>query len=140
MNYSRIPCRGSPDAPKFSGQPEELTDYLDDITDLCEATGSKEDARKIKLALKYVSPDVKELWSHAAGASNGDWEDFVLQITRFYPEIDHDRKYSRASLQDLVEKWSRTPMLSCASLGKYLRDFERISLFLAHKERLSSIE
>ncbi|KAG6326102.1 hypothetical protein ID866_12988, partial [Astraeus odoratus] len=31
-------------------------------------------------------------------------------------------------------------MLSCASLGKYLRDFEHISLFLVHKDRLSSIE
>ncbi|KAG6331453.1 hypothetical protein ID866_7636 [Astraeus odoratus] len=129
MNYSRIPCQGSPDTPKFSGQPEELTDYLDDITDLYKATRSKEDAQKIKLALNYADPDVKELWSHATGASNGDWEDLILQITHFYPEIDHDHKYSHVSLQDLVEKWSHTPMLSHVSLGKYLHGFECIHCF-----------
>jgi hypothetical protein len=135
-----MPCRGSPDAPRFSGQPEDLAHYLDDVAQLCEATGSLDGSRKIKYALKYISREVEELWTLAAEESGGDWSEFLQKTARFYPEIDWDWKYSRAHLRDTVKRWASSPMTSRAHLGQYLRDFERIALYLVRKKRLSEEE
>ena len=58
MISPQMPCKGVPKAPTFSGDPCDVTDYLDDIARLCEACGAISGAEKIKYTLKYVSHEV----------------------------------------------------------------------------------
>ena len=55
MIFLQMPCKGAPKAPTFSGDPCDITDYLDDVARLCEACRAISGAEKIKYALKYVS-------------------------------------------------------------------------------------
>ena len=140
MITPQMPCRGVPKAPTFSGDPCDVTDYLDDVAQLCEACGAISGAEKIKYVLKYVSCEVEKLWCHAAHYCKADWDAFGRLVMRFYPEVDADTCHTRSALQHVIERQVSIPMTSRADLGAYLCEFESISLYLLHKEHLSQSE
>ncbi|KIM52199.1 hypothetical protein SCLCIDRAFT_141677, partial [Scleroderma citrinum Foug A] len=135
-----MPCKGVPKAPTFSGDPCDITDYLDDVAQLCKACGAISGAEKIKYALKYVSCEVEKLWCHATHYCKADWDAFGRLVMCFYPEVDADACHTRSALQHVVERQVSIPMTSQVDLGAYLHEFESISLYLLRKEHLSESE
>ena len=140
MISPQMPCKGVPKAPTFSGDPCDVTDYLDDIARLCEACGAISGAEKIKYTLKYVSHEVEKLWCHAAHYCKANWDAFGHLVMCFYPEVDVDACHTCSALQHVIERQVSIPMTSRADLGAYLHKFESISLYLLCKERLSESE
>ena len=112
MITPQMPCRGAPKAPTFSGDPCDVTDYLDDIAQLCEACGAISGAEKIKYALKYMSHEVEKLWCHAMHYCKADWDAFGRLVMRFYPEVDVDVCHTRSALQRVIEQQVSIPMTS----------------------------
>ncbi|KIO02212.1 hypothetical protein M404DRAFT_716276 [Pisolithus tinctorius Marx 270] len=84
----KIPCRGSPEALSFSGRPEDLRSYFDDIIDFCDGFGLSDGLARIKFALKYAPVELVDLWSHLADTRNGDWSYFTSEVVRLYPELE----------------------------------------------------
>ncbi|KIO12023.1 hypothetical protein M404DRAFT_994075 [Pisolithus tinctorius Marx 270] len=76
----KIPCRGSPEAPSFSGRPEDLRSYFDDIIDFCDRFGLSDGLARIKFALKYAPVESVDLWSHLADTRSGDWCYFTSEV------------------------------------------------------------
>ncbi|KIN94384.1 hypothetical protein M404DRAFT_168439 [Pisolithus tinctorius Marx 270] len=84
----KISCRGLPKAPSFSGCPEDLQSYFDDIIDFCDGFGLSDGPEQIKFALKYAPFELADLWSHFVSSSQGDWAHFTSEITQQYPELE----------------------------------------------------
>ncbi|KIO02913.1 hypothetical protein M404DRAFT_637592, partial [Pisolithus tinctorius Marx 270] len=83
----KTPCQGSPKAPSFSGHPEDLQSYFDDIINFCDGFGLSDGPERIRCALKYAPFESADLWSHFISSSQGDWARFTLEITQQYPEL-----------------------------------------------------
>ncbi|KIN99751.1 hypothetical protein M404DRAFT_964334, partial [Pisolithus tinctorius Marx 270] len=84
----KIPCQGSPEAPSFSGHPEDLQGYFDDIINFCDRFSLSDRLVCIKFALKYALVELVDLWSHLADTRNGDWSCFTSEVVRLYPELE----------------------------------------------------
>ncbi|KIO05199.1 hypothetical protein M404DRAFT_535629 [Pisolithus tinctorius Marx 270] len=123
----KIPCRGSPEAPSFSGRPEDLRSYFDDIIDFCDRFGLSDGLARIKFALKYAPFESADLWSHLAESSNGDWARFTLEVTQQYPEL---QEVARNKFYKLRKVLASSDTISISSLGEYYRIFHRFSLSL----------
>ncbi|KIN94399.1 hypothetical protein M404DRAFT_168375 [Pisolithus tinctorius Marx 270] len=76
----KILCRGSPEAPSFSGRPKDLQHYFDDISDFCDGYRLSDGLARIKLALKYAPFESANLWSHFVEESGGDWTCFTSEV------------------------------------------------------------
>ncbi|KIO14694.1 hypothetical protein M404DRAFT_182046 [Pisolithus tinctorius Marx 270] len=126
----KIPCRGSPEAPSFSGRPEDLRSYFDDIIDFCDGFGLSDGLARIKFALKYAPFESADLWSHFVSSSQGDWARFTLEITQQYPELDETSRSHADELASLKVGFASSEVVSMSSLGQYYRNFRRISLSL----------
>ncbi|KIO02899.1 hypothetical protein M404DRAFT_637503 [Pisolithus tinctorius Marx 270] len=126
----KIPCRGSPEAPSFSGRPEDLRSYFDDIIDFCDGFGLSDGPERIRFALKYAPFESADLWSHFVSSSKGDWAHFTSEITQQYPELDETSRSHAAELASLKVGFASSDVVSMSSLGQYYRNFRRISLSL----------
>ncbi|KIO13201.1 hypothetical protein M404DRAFT_564736 [Pisolithus tinctorius Marx 270] len=123
----KIPCRGSPEAPSFSGRPEDLQSYFDDIIDFCDGFGLSDGLARIKFALKYAPFESADLWSHLAESSNGDWARFTSEVTQQYPEL---QEVTRNKFYKLRKALTSSDTILTSSLGEYYRIFCRFSLSL----------
>ncbi|KIN93786.1 hypothetical protein M404DRAFT_35727 [Pisolithus tinctorius Marx 270] len=123
----KIPCRGSPKAPSFSGRPEDLQSYFDDIIDFCDGFSLSDGLARIKFALKYAPFESADLWSHLAESSNGDWARFTSEVTQQYPEL---QEVTRNKFYKLRKALTSSDTISTSSLGEYYHIFRRFSLSL----------
>ncbi|KIO01166.1 hypothetical protein M404DRAFT_28891 [Pisolithus tinctorius Marx 270] len=116
----KIPCRGSPEAPSFSGHPEDLQSYFDDISDFCDGYRLSDGLACIKLALKYVPFESADLWSHFVEESGGDWTSFTSEVGWLYPELEESRKNRFFRLRSA---FVCLEVISLSSLGEYFHSF-----------------
>ncbi|KAI5998335.1 hypothetical protein F5J12DRAFT_895534 [Pisolithus orientalis] len=123
----KIPCRGSPEAPSFSGHPEDLQFYFDDIIDFCDGFGLSDGPERIRFALKYAPFESADLWSHFVSSSQGDWARFTSEITQQYSEL---QEITRNKFYKLRKALASSDTISTSSLGEYYRIFRRLSLSL----------
>ncbi|KIO09159.1 hypothetical protein M404DRAFT_308250 [Pisolithus tinctorius Marx 270] len=126
----KIPCQGSPEAPSFSGRPEDLQSYFDDIIDFCDGFGLSDGLVRIKFVLKYAPFELADLWSHFISSSQGDWARFTSEITQQYPELDETSRSHATELASLKVGFASSDVISMSSLGQYYRNFHQISLSL----------
>ncbi|KAI5997611.1 hypothetical protein F5J12DRAFT_928970 [Pisolithus orientalis] len=129
----KIPCRGSPEAPSFSGHPEDLQSYFDDIIDFCDGFGLSDGPERIRFALKYAPFESADLWSHFVSSSQGDWARFTSEITQQYPEL---QEITRNKFYKLRKVLASSETISTSSLGEYYRIFCRLSLSLEKEHGL----
>jgi len=110
-NLAQMPIKGSNKAPTFDGKTDELVEFLENVSDLADAAGLK-DQLKIKACLKYASRDEVEAWETCPETAGSDFAKFVTAIKELYPGCDSKRKYFPEQLIALTEEQSATPMLT----------------------------
>ncbi|KIO07914.1 hypothetical protein M404DRAFT_55427, partial [Pisolithus tinctorius Marx 270] len=130
-----IPCRGSPEAPSFSGRPEDLRSYFDDIIDFCDRFGLSDGLTCIKFALKYAPVESVDLWSHLADTRSGDWCYFTSEVVWLYPELEESCRNQFFRLKSAL---ASSDAISVSSLGEYFRSFCRFSLSLEKQKESTS--
>ncbi|KIO10665.1 hypothetical protein M404DRAFT_128265, partial [Pisolithus tinctorius Marx 270] len=131
----KIPCRGSPEAPSFSGRPEDLRSYFDDIIDFCDGFGLSDGLARIKFALKYAPFESADLWSHLAESSNGDWDCFTSDVVQLYPELEES---CRDRFFRLRSAFKDSDTVSVSSLGEYFRSYCHYLASLVKQKKPSS--
>lgn len=138
--FSSMPNRFHVNAPRFDGQPDNLTPFFEDIEDLANAC-SLPDNWKIHFTLKYIaSVEDLILWKTYARAAvkTGDWEQFKKRVYTLYPEVAEPGNHTFGSLNALVEKQAKVPIKGPSDVGEYYRKFLPIVDCLKNKEQLTS--
>ncbi|KIO13944.1 hypothetical protein M404DRAFT_121741 [Pisolithus tinctorius Marx 270] len=123
----KIPCRGSPKALSFSGHPEDLQSYFDDIINFCDGFGLSDGPEQIRFALKYAPLELADLWSHFGSSSEGDWARFTLEVTQQYPEL---QEVTRNKFYKLRKVLASSDTILTSSLGECYCLFHCFSLSL----------
>ncbi|KAG2115751.1 uncharacterized protein F5147DRAFT_769180 [Suillus discolor] len=96
-NTHSMPIANSRLAPRFSGNPYEVLDFLNTVDQLRQHADLPENIR-IKYALKYMDYNERELWQTCEECTGNNYEDFANTILDLYPEIG--RRYVRPESPD----------------------------------------
>ncbi|KAI6097706.1 hypothetical protein EDD16DRAFT_1716061 [Pisolithus croceorrhizus] len=91
-------------APRFTGHPDELIWFLEDVRDLCMQAGCFKDCEWAQWSIYYLGIEEFKRWRHLLHAET-DWADFLKDATRLFslfrcPIVC----YSKHDLYDLVDK------------------------------------
>lgn len=132
----RMPFRGEPSAPVFSGADAEVRRFLSDVDMLGSEAGLGE-AQKIQWALRYASESESEVWGLLPESVEGDWASFGLAVIGLYPGAAENYGKRFRDLEELVSVRQQAVFASEEEYGQFHRQFLRISVPLAQSERLS---
>ncbi|KAI6100948.1 hypothetical protein EDD16DRAFT_1716859 [Pisolithus croceorrhizus] len=127
-------------APRFSGHPDDLIWFLEDVRDLCMQAGCYEDHEWARWSIYYLGIEEFERWRHLLHAES-DWADFLKDATRLFslfrcPAVC----YSKRDLYDLVNKQKKVEIDSYQALLNYRLSFTDIAAQLRISSQLLWIE
>ncbi|KAI6097283.1 hypothetical protein EDD17DRAFT_1503034 [Pisolithus thermaeus] len=127
-------------APRFSGHPDDLIWFLEDVRDLCMQAGCFKDHEWARWSIYYLGIEEFERWRHLLHAET-DWADFLKDATRLFslfrcPTVC----YSKHDLYDLVDKQKKVKIDSYQALLNYQLSFTDIAVQLRISSQLSWIE
>ncbi|KAI6094039.1 hypothetical protein EDD16DRAFT_1529502, partial [Pisolithus croceorrhizus] len=127
-------------APRFSGHPDDLIWFLEDVRDLCMQASCYEDCEWARWSIYYLGIEEFEQWRHLLHAET-DWADFLKDATRLFslfrcPAVC----YSKRDLYDLVNKQKKVKIDSYQALLNYRLSFTDIAAQLRISSQLSWIE
>jgi hypothetical protein len=125
-------------APYFDGKSRHLLDFLAEY-DLITATANVSGKDKIVSVVNYVNRQDAELWRTFASFKQADWDDFRKDIMKGYPGLKESRSYTLNDLSHITTHWKRKRIYDLHDLGKYHREFTRISSYLKEKGLAESI-
>ncbi|KAI6004191.1 hypothetical protein EDD15DRAFT_2151442, partial [Pisolithus albus] len=135
-----MPQRQDRDAPRFSGHPDDLIWYLEDVRALCMEAGCFEDRVWARWAIWYLGIDKFERWRSLLHAER-DWADFVTDASRLYLQFRSPPAwYSKYDLYDLVDEQKKVKIDSFEALLDYRLCFTKVAMHLRVTNQLSSIE
>ncbi|OJA12002.1 hypothetical protein AZE42_12346 [Rhizopogon vesiculosus] len=135
----QILLHNTPTTPKFDGTPRDLICYFEDVSELLDTTNITDKGKWIKATLRYIHCDDAETWEtlDEATAPSPDYEKFIKAVKTLYPGCENDKRYMRADLESLVTEQATKSMQSQDDVGEYLWIFQKISMFLISKKRLT---
>ncbi|KAI6094408.1 hypothetical protein EV401DRAFT_1896335 [Pisolithus croceorrhizus] len=127
-------------APRFSGHPDDLIWFLEDVRELCMQAGCYEDWEWARWSIFYLGIEEFEQWRHLLHAES-DWADFLKDATRLFslfrcPAVC----YSKRDLYNLVDKQKKVEIDSYQALLNYRLSFTDIAAQLRISSQLSWIE
>lgn len=135
-----MPQRQEEDAPRFSGHPDDLLWYLEDVRSLCMEAGCFEDQVWARWAIWYLGIDKFERWRSLIHAER-DWADFVTDASRLHLQFrSPPARYSKYDLYDLVDEQKKVKIDSLEALLDYRLCFTKVATHLRVTNQLSSIE
>ncbi|KAI6118188.1 hypothetical protein F5141DRAFT_1061827 [Pisolithus sp. B1] len=126
--------------PRFSGHPDDLIWFLEDVQDLCMQASCFEDHEWARWSIFYLGIKEFEQWRCLLRAEK-DWADFLKDASRLFslfrcPTVC----YSKHDLYDLVDKQKKVKINSCKALLNYRLCFTDIAAQLRISKQLSWIE
>ncbi|KAI6108493.1 hypothetical protein EV401DRAFT_2076884 [Pisolithus croceorrhizus] len=127
-------------APRFSGHPDDLIWFLEDVRELCMQASCFEDCEWAQWSIYYLGIEEFERWRHLLHAET-DWADFLKDATRLFslfrcPAVC----YSKRDLYNLVDKQKKVKIDSYQALLNYRLSFTDIAVQLRISSQLSWIE
>ncbi|KAI5980461.1 hypothetical protein EDD15DRAFT_1046433, partial [Pisolithus albus] len=135
-----MPQRQEGDAPRFSGHPDDLLWYLEDVRSLCMEAGCFEDRVWARWAIWYLGIDKFERWRSLLHAER-DWADFVTDASRLYLQFrSPPARYSKYDLYNLVDEQKKVKIDSLEALLDYRLCFTKVATHLRVTNQLSSME
>lgn len=134
-----MPLRGDPAAPRFSGDPYELSGYFDDVHFLA-SEASISDAAAITYAIRHADIEEANVWKTLDEVKGHTWDEFVAAVIPLYPGAADDGRYRRWNLEELVRNASQKVMRTREDLGRYHREFLVVSDNLRKFQRISEGE
>jgi hypothetical protein len=124
-----MPTRGHSTAPTFDGNPLNLSRFFEEV-EILAADAGLDDAGRIKHSLRYASLNDYELWFRLPEAKGADYAAFKKNVLVLYPGTEDDHRYTMADLDRLTHTQTAYGIRSRAELGKFYREFIRITGFL----------
>lgn len=92
---SAMPYAKDNKAPYFSARPgDSLDDFLRDFEELATTCGLSVQ-QKLETILRYIPPDLRDLWKILDGYSTHDWAEFRRALARLYRSTSMQAKYSK---------------------------------------------
>lgn len=136
-----MPFRLDPAAPRFDGEPLQLWRFLHDV-ELLGSMAQLSVSDQIAWAIRYTCDDEEELWKWLPEASMvpADWQSFKDALLRLYPGSDDSQRHRLADLDALVAHAAEHEFQDQYSLGKFHREFLRVSGNLARTRGLAHVE
>ncbi|KAI6094327.1 hypothetical protein F5141DRAFT_1069866 [Pisolithus sp. B1] len=120
------------DVPRFSGHPDNLLWYLENVRNLCMQASCFEDHEWARWSIFYLGIDKFEQWRSLLYAER-DWADFVTDMC---PAV----QYSKHDLYDLIDKQKKVKIDLYEALLDYWLHFTKVAAHLRVMSQLSSIE
>lgn len=138
-----MPMPGSREAPRFTEDPIGFDDFFNDVRELAVRANLSE-VDKIKWAMRYAGSESAS-WRYVACQAEAvraeaKFDDFVIQVTALYPNLNADRRHTLDELKRLTEKTRATAIMTRADLGLYYRHYNTVATYLVQKRRLSERE
>ncbi len=133
-----LPTRTGRDAPKFDGKDESLLRYFADIEQICATANIVDMEGKVNAALFYLSTDDEAIWKSVT--THTTWDNFKDLIKALYPGSNEKKKYLLNDLEVLLAKEVANPINTKSDLGRYHREFTKISAHLLKQERITEGE
>ncbi|KAI6101897.1 hypothetical protein F5141DRAFT_1218108 [Pisolithus sp. B1] len=135
-----MPRGKADDVPRFSGHPEDLLQYLEDVRNLCMQASCFDDHEWAQWSIFYLGIDKFEQWRSLLYAER-DWADFVTDVSRLFlsfrcPAV----RYLKHDLYNLIDKQKMVKIDSYEALLDYQLHFTKVAAHLRVKSQLSSIE
>ena len=136
-----MPFRRESAAPVLSfANPLDLLRYFDDLEFLFLKHNISDDQEKKQAAVYYPSVEVERDWRYEDAFEDpaASYAQFKARIIALYPETAAALNPSFTDLERLVMDRAWKPILSTAELGKYYREFRKISQSLIGRHQISS--
>ncbi|KAF4596061.1 hypothetical protein EYR38_007433 [Pleurotus pulmonarius] len=133
-----MPDPGQRHAPSFSGDPESLERFFDEV-ERYAVRASIDDSAKIVYARRYVTDSEYRTWSRLAKSHPNDWTAFKNAAYDEYPGSRSSEFADLAQLEELVEEY-RNKITTIAQVGKYRRRFTDIFEILQEADILTERE
>ncbi|KAF4565720.1 hypothetical protein EYR40_002209 [Pleurotus pulmonarius] len=134
----KMPDPGQHHAPSFSGDPESLERFFDEV-ERYAVRASIDDSAKIVYARRYVTDSEYRTWSRLAKSHPNDWTAFKNAAYDEYPGSRPSEFADLAQLEELVEEY-RNKITTIAQLGKYRRRFTDLFEILKEADILTARE
>ncbi|KAI6098674.1 hypothetical protein EDD16DRAFT_1526800 [Pisolithus croceorrhizus] len=127
-------------APRFSGHPDDLIWFLEDVRELCMQASCLKDHEWARWSIYYLGIEEFERWRHLLHAET-DWADFLKDATRLFSLLRCPTVcYSKRDLYDLVNKQKKVKINSYQALLNYRLCFTDIAAQLRISSQLSWIK
>ncbi|KAF4564905.1 hypothetical protein EYR36_002848 [Pleurotus pulmonarius] len=133
-----MPDPGQRHAPSFSGDPDLLERFFDEV-ERYAANASLDDSAKVQYARRYVTDSEYRTWSRLAKVYANDWTTFKNAAYDEYPGSRPSEFADLAQLEELVEEY-RNKITTIAQLGKYRRRFTDLFEILKEADILTERE
>ncbi|KAF9486938.1 hypothetical protein BDN71DRAFT_770621 [Pleurotus eryngii] len=138
MSDFKMPDPGQRHAPSFSGDPESLERFFDEV-ERYAVRASIDDAAKVVYARRYVTDTEYRTWSRLAKIHPNDWTAFKNTVYDEYPGSRPSEFGDLSQLEEIVEEY-RNQITTIAQLGKYRRRFTDIFEILQEADILTERE
>jgi hypothetical protein len=114
-------------APTWDGRPNTLRDFLWRLDWQLEVSGITADVEKLRWAVSYVEPSIRDEWSSFAEYITPDWTLFIARLKREYPELVLDEQGSVSGLRSLCGRFRHISQYDEERLLDYKRKFTAIA-------------
>ncbi|KAF4596913.1 hypothetical protein EYR38_008304 [Pleurotus pulmonarius] len=133
-----MPEPGQRHAPSFSGDPDLLDRFLDEV-ERYAANASLDDSEKVVYARRYVTDSEYRTWSRLSKIHPHDWTAFKNAAYDEYPGSRPSEFAHLAQLEELIDEY-RNQITTIAQLGKYRRRFTDLFEILKEADILTARE
>jgi hypothetical protein len=116
-------------APTWDGRPHTLRDFIWRLDWQFEVSGITADDEKLKWAVSYVEPSIRDEWSSFAEYTTPNWTGFQARLKKEYPELVLDEQGSVSALRSLCGRFKHISQYD----EERLLDFKRKFSALANK-------
>lgn len=135
--------RGDRNAPTFDPEkPRTLERYFDDLETHFARSGVTDETDKKKYAVKFVSIDVADLWEVLPEYEDPatTYNNFKAAILKLYPGTQSGKRYAKADLEHLVDRWQSRGIANLGEWSEYYREYLQISRYLVAQGKLAADE
>ncbi|KAJ8582375.1 hypothetical protein M405DRAFT_719300, partial [Rhizopogon salebrosus TDB-379] len=134
-----MPAATSAKAPSFSGEKEDLLDFLEAFEDLADENGLT-DEQKCKYIVRYVSTRTKRWWTLLPGYAKRDFPLFKQTILAQYPGAEKGMHYTIRDLEGFVAKHADSDLSTETELMRYYHDFLPMADWLVTNKKISHVQ
>jgi len=101
-----MPAPASHNAPFFSARVDNpLKKFLEQYEELATRYALT-DWEKVKMVIRFVHPEHRDLWESLNGYANPDWTAFTQELEQIYTDTKPSRWYSKTKLKAWIKKSS----------------------------------
>ena len=136
-----MPRRNERGAPTFSGQPEDLERFFQDVEIVSEGC-QLDDRRLMRWACTYARTQDEDMWQKLPAFTDplGTWVDFKDQVLDEFPGSRRGIEFTVSDLEEWAALWGKKEIRNNRDYGEFDRHFRWIAQFLVDRGNVSDRE